>query len=83
VWWSKSEVYPIIGCMGVALGWCAFMSGRHLFTSPDVSFDRERRGSALKDAASEGVSWYQQHQYFVAKDFSKISIMNSFERKLD
>ena len=35
--------------MIVAGGWCAYMSGRHLFTSPDVSFNRERRQAILKD----------------------------------
>ena len=43
------QVLPIIASMIVAGGWCAYMSGRHLFTSPDVSFNRERRQAILKD----------------------------------
>jgi hypothetical protein len=30
------QTYPVIACIGLAVGWCGFMSGNFLTRSPDV-----------------------------------------------
>lgn len=42
------SVWPVIGVISIAMGWCGFMSTRHLLTSPDVSINPSRRAQILK-----------------------------------
>lgn len=81
VYATKPEVFPVIGCIAVALGWCTYMSSRHLFTSPDVSLSRARRGSPLKDVEEEAVAWRQMNRGLIAKDVSKIRIFDGYDKK--
>jgi hypothetical protein len=37
IWFSKAEVWPIIVCIGGALGWTSYMSGRYVTASPNMT----------------------------------------------
>ena len=52
-----------------------------MFTSPDVSISRTRRGTTVKDTTHEAKTWADSHLKHIAKDPSKISIVSSFEKK--
>jgi hypothetical protein len=38
VWLGSSETYPVLACIGLAVGWCGFMCGNFLTRSPDVQY---------------------------------------------
>ena len=37
IWFSKAEVWPIIVCIGGALGWTSYMSSRYVMASPNMT----------------------------------------------
>jgi hypothetical protein len=54
----------------------------HLFTSPDVSIDRARRSSILKERDTSAAVWVSGHKKHIAASIPDISIISpSYARK--
>ena len=70
------STWPVLACIGIALGWTTYMGSRHLFTSPDVTILPAARTLPLKSEqegfAQRSASWTEGHGKWIAKDHSKI-----------
>lgn len=81
--WDKTEVYPIVVCMGIAIGWLGLMSGSAMM-GPDVSIMPERRGSAYKDQATiaaEAGRLLDDRKKYIAKDLRDMTLFGSIEKR--
>lgn len=53
------------------------MSSRHLFTSPDVTWDKSERAKPMRDHHDIGERWAAPKRNYIAKDKSKIAVLSS------
>jgi len=53
------------------------MSTRHLFTSPDVTWDKSERANPMRSHHDIGEAWAAPKRSYIAKDKSKIAVLSS------
>lgn len=56
-WFSDPAAWPIIGVISGAVLLCAGASGRYLFKSPDVQWNKTQRGLPLRENMDEGIAF--------------------------
>mmetsp|Transcript_5013 Transcript_5013/g.6686 ORF Transcript_5013/g.6686 Transcript_5013/m.6686 type:complete len:100 (+) Transcript_5013:22-321(+) len=82
LWFTHAETWPVIACIGVAVGWCGFVSTTYLTKSPDVQWVKSDRGSILRDThTTTGEKWVSHKKGFVVNKVETIGMYEAPDRK--
>merc|ERR1719454_2282048 len=81
---ADPATYPIIGAIGFAVAMCAGCSGRYLFKSPDVKWNKTDRSSTIRQARQSDIGWFSHKQGFARGKSNAINanpeVMNAVDR---
>jgi NADH-ubiquinone reductase complex 1 MLRQ subunit len=78
------KTWPVAACIIAACGWTTYNCVRHLFYSPDVSLDRVRRQSTIKNNhTNDGEVWIAGHKKFYSWASNDIKIFGTTERNYE